>query len=137
MDPELLRRAANQRLFDYIKNKAPQDVEVDSDIKKELDKQHQYQSNSVATLTKKFETSKAAHKEDNKKIMENNMYLIEQISHLRKEVNMLNEQFMARGGKNFFIKREEDMKQEKLLEAEREKEERMQKHLELFTKPED
>jgi len=71
-----LRRAANQRLFDYIKNKAPQDVEVDSDIKKELDKQRQYQENSVTTLSKKFETSKAAHKEDNKKIMENNMDLI-------------------------------------------------------------
>jgi hypothetical protein len=42
MDPELLRRAANQRLFDYIKNKAPQDIEVDSDIKKELNKQQQY-----------------------------------------------------------------------------------------------
>ena len=66
-------------------------MEVDSDIKKELDKQHQYQQNSVAILSKKFETSKAAHKEDNKKIMENNMHLIDQISSLRKEVNILNE----------------------------------------------
>jgi cilia- and flagella-associated protein 57 len=39
MDPELLRRAANQRLYEYIKDKVPTDVEVDSDIKKEMDKQ--------------------------------------------------------------------------------------------------
>jgi hypothetical protein len=38
MDPELLRRAANQRLYEYIKDKVPTDVEVDSDIKKEMDK---------------------------------------------------------------------------------------------------
>lgn len=73
MDPELLRRAANQRLYEYIKDKVPTDVEVDSDIKKEMDKQKQYQQNSVATLTKKFETSKAAHKEDNNNIMLENM----------------------------------------------------------------
>jgi hypothetical protein len=73
MDPELLRRAANQRLYEYIKDKVPTDIEVDSDIKKEMDKQKQYQQNSVATLTKKFETSKAAHKEDNNNIMLENM----------------------------------------------------------------
>jgi hypothetical protein len=83
-------------------------------------------------LSKKFETSKAAHKEDNKKIMENNMDLIEQITELRQEVTKLNEQFMSRGGKMIIYLRDEEQKRYKLTQEDRDKDERMRKHRELF-----
>ena len=137
MDPELLRRAANQRLYEYIKDKVPTDVEVDSDIKKEMDKQKQYQQNSVATLTKKFETSKAIHKEDNNNTMLENMELIKQITALRAEVKYLNEQFMSQGGKKAMELREEEEKKFQVAEAEREKEQRIRQHQALFTSEEE
>lgn len=64
--------------------------------------------------------------------MENNMDLIEQITELRQEVTKLNEQFMSRGGKMIIYLRDEEQKRYKLTQEDRDKDERMRKHRELF-----
>lgn len=132
MDPEGLRRQANKELFKYISNKEPNDVEVDTDIKKEFEQQKNYMQNSVATLQKRFETSKAAHKEDNNNIMIENMALIDQITKLRTEVKGLNELFLSHKGKRIMEQRKEEEKELKAQEIRAAEEDKIRAHRALF-----
>jgi len=64
-------------------------VDIDPEIKKENDNQRRYLENSVNSLKKRLEKETKVHKEDNLNIMRENMRLIQEITHLRKNVTSL------------------------------------------------
>ena len=93
-DHESLKRSANANLYQYIRGQNEKNVEVDAEIKKDYESQKKYLENSVNSLKKRLEKEVSCHREDKRRIMNENVKLIKDIDELRDKVNMLNEEYI-------------------------------------------
>merc|ERR1719199_1065709 len=63
--------------------------ELDVDIAKEYNRQREYLENSVKALKNKLTKDSDVHRQDNMRIMQENVSLIREINDTRKEINHL------------------------------------------------
>lgn len=68
----------------YVKDKDVKTVDIDPDIQKEYENQKKYLENSANSLKKKLTKDSEIHKQDNYRIMKENIDLIDQINDLRR-----------------------------------------------------
>ena len=87
-----LKRSIEKSLHKYIKDQTMKNVQLDEDIKTEYENQKKYLNNSVTSIKKRLEKERQIHKAEHLKIMKDNVDLITEISHLRKNVRTLDEE---------------------------------------------
>jgi len=64
-------------------------LDLDTDMQAEYNRQRDYLEKSVDSLKRKLEKDSQAHRIDNMRIMQENVTLITEINHLRREINAL------------------------------------------------
>jgi hypothetical protein len=69
---------------EYVRDEA-RPKEVDTEINREYEQQHNYLRKNVKTLNAKVKLTSSVHKEENIRIMKENQDLIKQINQLRSE----------------------------------------------------
>lgn len=79
----------NKNLYPWVQQENPKSVDVDADIKKEMDNQTKYLQTSLATLKKRQEKEHQIHKQENSTIMILNLKLIDQIVGLQRRITDL------------------------------------------------
>lgn len=87
-DPRALRESVS-RLYKCHVQEQIQTEELDSDIQREYHRQREYLEKSVEALKKRLARDMALHKQDNMRIMQENMSLIKEINELRSEMRLL------------------------------------------------
>ena len=68
-----------------------QATEVDPDVNKEYKRQRQYLERSVEVLKRNLANDSKARKNDNMRVMQENVVLIKEINKMRREIKLLNQ----------------------------------------------
>merc|ERR1711904_212431 len=87
-EPKLL----HEKVTDLHKKYVPHGVkrqELDQDIQKEYQRQKEYLEKSVESLKRKLLKDSEVHRQDNMRVMQENVSLIREINELRKEISFL------------------------------------------------
>jgi len=80
-----------KRLFHKHVTERIQATEVDPDVNKEYKRQRQYLERSVEVLKRNLANDSKARKNDNMRIMQENVVLIKEINKMRREIKLLNQ----------------------------------------------
>merc|ERR1712096_576266 len=80
-------KEAMLKLFRKYVHEESRAVELDASIQKEYKNQKKYLEKSVDALNRKLKTDNELHKQENRRIMNENILLIEEINQLRSEKN--------------------------------------------------
>merc|ERR1711972_655817 len=87
-EPKQLKEAVANLYRKYVQSGAKK-LDLDTDMQKEYNRQRDYLEKSVDSLKRKLEKDSQAHRIDNMRIMQENVSLITEINHLRREINAL------------------------------------------------
>lgn len=88
-DQQQLKAAVNERLYTFVRDQKAADEDVNQHIKLEYENQKKFLENSMHSLKKRLEVESQIHKEDNLKIMRDNMDLISKIKEVRNSIKDL------------------------------------------------
>merc|ERR1712048_618721 len=87
-EPKQLRDSVTNLFKKYVPNGIKKQ-ELDSDIQREYNRQREYLDKSVESLKRKLGKDSEVHRQDNMRIMQENVSLIREIHDLRKDINFL------------------------------------------------
>jgi hypothetical protein len=87
-------------LFPFVADSKKKQEDVDKDITKEFKAQAKFLENSNKKLQYQLNQRQTLHKEDNLNIMNENVQLIADVSHLRNEVKVAKDRIKDIGGAN-------------------------------------
>merc|ERR1719222_1374200 len=87
-EPKLLKESISGLYRKYIQIGA-KNLDLDTDMHKEYNRQRDYLEKSVDSLKRKLEKDSQTHRIDNMRIMQENVSLIREINDLRREINTL------------------------------------------------
>jgi hypothetical protein len=89
-DPVKLREELSVCYEGHVKESI-QAVEIDPDISKEYKRQRTYLENSVEVLKKKLSRDVRGRKNDNMRVMQENVALIKEINQMRRELKLMHQ----------------------------------------------
>lgn len=89
-NPEKLKEGTKNLYSTHVTEKI-QAVEVDPDIQKEYKRQRQYLDRSVGVLKRKLSRDMKARRNDNMRVMQENVALIKEINRMRREIKMMHQ----------------------------------------------
>lgn len=87
-EPKQLKEAVTALYKKYVPNGVKKQ-ELDSDIQREYKRQREYLEKSVDSLKKKLLKDSEVHRQDNMRVVDENIALIREINDLREEINHL------------------------------------------------
>lgn len=90
-DPPKLKEEMKQLYYSHMANTTIQAAEVNPDVSKEYKRQRQYLERSVDVLKRKSGRDMKARKQDNMRVMQENVALIKEINKLRREIKLMNQ----------------------------------------------
>lgn len=88
LDAKKLKSGLKKLYYKYCKDsiKAQDDVVMEVDIQQEYSRQREYLERTIASLDKKVDKDQSLHRNDNVRIMNENVSLIKEINALRKDI---------------------------------------------------
>mmetsp|Transcript_46078 Transcript_46078/g.90833 ORF Transcript_46078/g.90833 Transcript_46078/m.90833 type:complete len:1198 (-) Transcript_46078:74-3667(-) len=89
-DPEKLKEGTKALYHNHVTERI-QAAEVDPDVSKEYKRQRQYLERSVDVLKKKLTRDMKARKNDNMRVMQENVALIKEINKMRREIKLMHQ----------------------------------------------
>lgn len=87
-EPRLLKESVSALYKKYVPNGVKKQ-ELDSDIQREYNRQRDYLEKSVENLKKKLLKDSDVHRQDNTRVLQENVQLIIEINNLRREIDYL------------------------------------------------
>lgn len=99
-DFDQLKLSFHQFLFPFVADSKKKQEDVDKDITKEFKAQAKFLENSNKKLQYQLNQRQTLHKEDNLNIMNENVQLIADVTHLRNEVKIAKDRIKDIGGAN-------------------------------------
>merc|ERR1719281_966720 len=87
-EPKQLRDSVTGLYKKYVPNGIKKQ-ELDSDIQREYSRQREYLEKSVESLKKKLLKDSDVHRQDNTRVLQENVALIREINELRREIDFL------------------------------------------------
>merc|ERR1719262_2131766 len=115
-EPKLLQDKVTDLHKKYVPNGVKRQ-ELDQDIQKEYHRQKEYLEKSVESLKRKLQKDSEVHRQDNMRVMQENVSLIRGINDLRKEINFLKHERQQQRLHVSRKKTEDDEKKEQQLTA--------------------
>jgi len=88
-DPTALRQGTIQLYRQHVPEHSIQAAEIDPDVAKEYKRQRQFLDKSVDVLKRKLGRDMKSRRNDNMRIMQDNVALIKEINNLRKEIKRM------------------------------------------------
>lgn len=89
-DPDKLKEGTKALYHNHVTERI-QAAEVDPDVSKEYKRQRQYLERSVDVLKKKLTRDMKARKNDNMRVMQENVALIKEINKMRREIKLMHQ----------------------------------------------